>query len=432
MFGLVDGNNFYASCERVFQPALRGKPLVVLSNNDGCAIARSAEAKALGIKMGQPAHELKHPVRHHGLQLRSANFGLYADLSGRVVSVLRDAAPRVEVYSIDESFIDLDRVQDRERFARELRARFIGGPGIPNCIGIGPKKTLAKLANKAAKSADGVVDLGDPLKRDELLRRFPVDDLWGVGRRLAPKLICMGIRTAAGLRDAPPDDTLATFGVTLARTQRELQGHACMELQEVGPDRQQIMVSRSFADWVADHEAIAQALATFCGPRLRETARTGFGGVRALGVCAFRHLPARAAAAQRDEIGRAAGGDLGHYGRAGDREATAPRPAERRHRLQEGRGCIAGPGQTPRPTGRPVQPGRCWKRFADGDPRSDQPEVRSRHGRARRVWLEGQARLGYAPAHPFPQLHHLNRRTSKRPLLTPKFINRTPKRYAIF
>lgn len=286
MFGLVDGNNFYASCERVFQPALRGKPLVVLSNNDGCAIARSAEAKALGIKMGQPAHELKHLVRHHGLQLRSANFGLYGDLSGRVVSVLRDAAPRVEVYSIDESFIDLDRVRNRERFARELRARVHRWTGIPNCIGIGPTKTLAKLANKAAKSADGVVDLSDPLKREELLRRFPVEDLWGVGRRLAPKLMNMGIRTAAALRDAPPDDILATFGVTLARTQRELQGHACMELEEVEPDRQQIMVSRSFADRVADHDAIAQALATFA---VRACEKLRARGLVASGLWVFAH-----------------------------------------------------------------------------------------------------------------------------------------------
>jgi len=154
VFGLVDGNNFYASCERVFQPGLRGVPLVVLSNNDGCAIARSAEAKALGIKMGQPAHELKPLVRRHGLQMRSANFGLYGDMSPRVVSVLREAAPRVEVYSIDESFIDLDGIRDRERFARDLRQRVHRWTGIPNCIGIGPTKTLAKLANKVAKAQD--------------------------------------------------------------------------------------------------------------------------------------------------------------------------------------------------------------------------------------------------------------------------------------
>lgn len=286
MFGLVDGNNFYASCERVFQPALRGVPLVVLSNNDGCAIARSAEAKALGIKMGQPAHELKHLVRRHGLQMRSANFGLYGDMSARVVTILREAAPRVEVYSIDESFIDLEGVRNRERFARDLRQRVHRWTGIPNCIGIGPTKTLAKLANKVAKSADGVIDLGDTAYRDSVLQTFPVGDLWGVGRRLAPRLEAMGISTAAALRDAPADDILAAFGVTLARTQRELQGHPCMELEEIEPDRQQIMVSRSFADRVEDHEAIAQALATFA---VRACEKLRARGLVTAGVWVFAH-----------------------------------------------------------------------------------------------------------------------------------------------
>jgi len=162
--------------------------------------------------MGQPAHELKHLVRRHGLQMRSANFGLYCDMSARVVSILRDAAPRVEVYSIDESFIDLTGVPHREVFAQELRARVHRWTGIPNCIGIGPTKTLAKLASNPAKTSTGVVDLGDRAARDALLPRFPVEDLWGVGRRLAPKLVSMGVRTAADLRDAPADDILASSG----------------------------------------------------------------------------------------------------------------------------------------------------------------------------------------------------------------------------
>lgn len=263
MFALVDGNNFYASCERIFQPALRGKPLVVLSNNDGCAIARSAEAKALGVKMGHPAHELKQLVKHHGLQMRSANFGLYGDISARVVSILRAAAPRVEIYSIDESFVDVTGIRHREQFARDLRHRVRQWTGIPNCIGIGPTKTLAKLANKVAKSGDGVVDLGCAHARAAVLASFPVEDVWGVGRRLAPKLAARGIHTAAQLRDARTDDILAAFGVTLTRTQRELQGLTCMELEEVEPDRQQIVVSRSFGDRVSDHAALYEALATF-------------------------------------------------------------------------------------------------------------------------------------------------------------------------
>lgn len=275
MFALVDGNNFYASCERIFQPRLRGMPLVVLSNNDGCAIARTAEAKALGIKMGQPAHELKHLVKHHGLQMRSANFALYGDISARVVGILRDEAPRVEVYSIDESFLDMTGIRDREAFAHRLRIKVHRWTGIPNCIGMGPTKTLAKAANKAAKSGAGVVDLTNTSVRARVLATFPTTDLWGVGGRWGLRLANMGITTAAQLRDAPSDTILGEFGVTLARTQRELQGHACIELEEVAPDKQQIMVSRSFADRVDDHEAVAQALATFAVRACEKLRRDG-------------------------------------------------------------------------------------------------------------------------------------------------------------
>ncbi|MCC8470411.1 hypothetical protein LN470_11550 [Xanthomonas phaseoli] len=152
MFALIDGNNFYASCERVFQPELRGRPLVVLSNNDGCAIARSDEAKALGVAMGQPIHKVPVPVRRR-LALRSANFGLYGDIASRIGVILRQAAPRVEVYSIDESFLDLTGIQDRRQLAVDLRERVQQWTGIPNCIGIAPTKTLAKLANRVAKDA---------------------------------------------------------------------------------------------------------------------------------------------------------------------------------------------------------------------------------------------------------------------------------------
>jgi len=275
MFALVDGNNFYASCERVFDPKLRGKPLIVLSNNDGCAIARSAEAKALGVRMGHPAHELQHLVRDHGLLMRSANFTLYGDMSARVVQILQDAAPRVEVYSIDESFLDVAGIRHRAAFARDLRERVHRWTGIPNCIGIGPTKTLAKLANKVAKRGAGVVDLADPGDRAAALATFPVEDLWGVGRRWAARLANLGIHTAAHLRDAPPDDLLASFGVVLARTQRELQGHACIELQEIEPDRRQIIVSRSFGQRVDDHGAVAEALATFTERACEKLRRRG-------------------------------------------------------------------------------------------------------------------------------------------------------------
>jgi DNA polymerase V len=265
VFALVDGNAFYCSCEQVFSPELRGKPLVVLSNNDGCAIARTDEAKALGIRMGHPVFELRELERRRGLKMRSANFALYGDMSARMVTILREAAPRVEVYSIDESFLDLAGVsdRDRERLTVDLRAKLLRWIGIPTCIGIGPTKTLAKLANKAAKKGLGIVDVTDPSDRRAVLDRFPVADVWGVGRRWAAKLGELGVSTAAHLRDAPADLILQRFGIVLSRTQRELQGLSCSNLQEVEPDRQQIMVSRSFGSRVKDHAEIAEAIATF-------------------------------------------------------------------------------------------------------------------------------------------------------------------------
>ena len=274
MFALVDGNNFYASCERVFDPSLRGKPLVVLSNNDGCAIARSAEAKALGVGMAQPIHEVPQEVRRQ-LVVRSANFTLYGDISARVLAILRDAAPRVEPYSIDESFLDLVGIRDRVAFARDLRDRVHRWTGVPNCVGIGPTKVLAKAANKLAKRGAGVVDLTDTAARAAGLADYPTAHLWGIGSRTAAKLAARGIRTAAQLRDAPAADILSAFGVTIARVQRELQGHPCIALEEIEPDRKQIIVSRSFGQRVEDHEAVAQALATFAVRACEKLRRRG-------------------------------------------------------------------------------------------------------------------------------------------------------------
>ena len=263
MFGLVDGNNFYASCERVFQPKLIGKPVVVLSNNDGCAIARSAECKALGVKMGQPIHEVPADVRKQ-LVIRSANFGLYGEISGRIVGILRDLFPRVEVYSIDESFITFDGISDCERAAKEARARILQWTGIPCCVGIGPTKTLAKAGNKVAKKMpSGVIDLADEDIRTAQLSRYLVEDLWGVGRKFAARLGAEGILTAQDLIHADPETLRARYGVVLARTQRELQGIPCSDLQEVEPDRQQIVVSRSFGKEVIELDDLTEAVATF-------------------------------------------------------------------------------------------------------------------------------------------------------------------------
>ena len=209
MFALLDGNNFYASCERVFQPELRTAPLVVLSNNDGCVIARSDEAKALGIPMGQPLHQLA-PATRRQLAIRSANFTLYGDMSARVLALLRQAAPRVQPYSIDESFLDLTGMAECLLQMQQLRERVQRWTGIPNCVGIGPTKTLAKLANHVAKSAQrkpgsyppqfaGVADLGalTPQALQAVLEATPVGEVWGVGRRWERKLQALGIHSAA-------------------------------------------------------------------------------------------------------------------------------------------------------------------------------------------------------------------------------------------
>ena len=286
MFALVDGNNFYASCEQVFQPALRLKPLVVLSNNDGCAIARCGQSKALGIRMGQPAHELKDYVKRFGLQMRSANFGLYGDMSARVVETLREFSRRIEVYSIDESFLDLSGIRDRESLGQDIRYTVKQWTGIPCCVGIGPTKTLAKMANKWAKKHGGVIDASNAVERAEIMAQFPVEDLWGVGRKWSVKLNEQGILSALDLAKAHPDLLLKRFGVVMARTQKELQGRPCIGLEEQEPDRQQILVSRSFGQRVESHAEVQQAAATFA---VRACEKLRKRGLVASGVWLFAH-----------------------------------------------------------------------------------------------------------------------------------------------
>lgn len=263
MIGLVDGNNFYASCERVWDPKLIGRPVVILSSNDGCAIARSNEAKRLGVKMGQPIHEVPADVRKQ-LIIRSANFGLYGDMSGRVASILRELFSRVEIYSIDESFITFDGIKDRAQAAKEARRRILQWTGIPVCVGIGPTKTLSKMGNKLAKKTqDGVIDLADEGFRASQMARYPVEDLWGVGRKFAGRLGAEGILTARDLISADPETLRARYGVVLSRTQRELQGIPCSDLQEIEPSRKQIVVSRSFGKECLDLDDLSEAVATF-------------------------------------------------------------------------------------------------------------------------------------------------------------------------
>ena len=267
LLALVDCNNFYASCERVFQPELRGKPVVVLSNNDGCVIARSNEAKALGIEMGAPWHLHKAAFAEAGVVVRSSNYTLYGQMSARVMSILAEFTPELEVYSIDEAFLDLQGFDDRvEAHARDLRATVLRWTGIPVSVGIAPTKTLAKVANRMAKkdpACHGVALLMTAATQEAALARMELTDLWGVARRTAEKLQAIGITTPLQLRQADPRFVRERFSVVLERTVYELRGLPCIALEEVTPNRKSIMASRSFGRPVTTATEMAEAVATY-------------------------------------------------------------------------------------------------------------------------------------------------------------------------
>ena len=269
VFALVDCNNFYASCEKLFRPDLKDTPVVVLSNNDGCVVARSREAKLLGIKMGVPVFQIKAEMQRHGILAFSSNYALYADLSSRVMRTLEEMAPRVEVYSIDEAFLDLtgiESVLSLVEFGQQVRERIGHWIGITVCVGIAPTKTLAKLANHAAKkypATQGVVDLTNPDRQRRLLALVPVDDVWGVGRRLSKRLNALGITTALDLANASPRAIRDQFSVVLERTVRELNGESCIELEEIPPTKKQIVCSRSFGAKVTQFELLREAVCEY-------------------------------------------------------------------------------------------------------------------------------------------------------------------------
>lgn len=275
-YGLIDGNSFYVSCERVWDPSMRGVPAVVLGNADGCAIALSQEAKALGIQIGTPIFQVPDRVRRQ-LQVRSANFALYGDISARVVTILRGLFPRVEVYSIDENFVDLAGLPDPAATAALARERILQWVGIPCCVGLGATRTLAKAGNKLAKvQSRRAVKAGSLAvfhATPENIDQLPVEDVWGVGRRYTERLQQEGVRTAADLAGLPTDAVRARYGVVLARTQLELRGMACADLVLEEPDRQQIVVSRTFGCDVGEPADALEALSTFTTQafqRLRE------------------------------------------------------------------------------------------------------------------------------------------------------------------
>ncbi|WLB57431.1 Y-family DNA polymerase [Bradyrhizobium japonicum] len=264
---LVDCNNFYASCERVFQPALRGKPVVVLSNNDGCVIARSNEAKALGIGMGDPWHLNEAKFEKAGVIVRSSNYTLYGDMSARVMRTLSEFSSRLEVYSIDEAFLDLSGFErDLQSHGRELRRTVLQWTGIPVSVGIAPTKLLAKVANRVAKkspASGGVLSLMSAEAQTSALATLELTDLWGVAARLAKRLNEIGITTPLELRNADARFIRERLGVVGERIVLELQGTPCLRLEQVAPDRKSIVCSRSFGRAVQQRQEMEQAVATY-------------------------------------------------------------------------------------------------------------------------------------------------------------------------
>ncbi|MBK4727978.1 translesion error-prone DNA polymerase V subunit UmuC [Pantoea agglomerans] len=269
MYALVDVNSFYTSCETVFRPDLRGQPVVVVSNNDGCVISRSAEAKALGIKMGAPYFKLKQELQRQHVHVFSSNYALYADLSERVMMLLTEMSPGIEIYSIDEAFINVAGVENcmpLETFGHQMRSRVLKETGLTVGVGIGPTKTLAKLANYAAKKwrrAGGVVDLSNVDRQRKLLALVPVEEVWGVGRRISKKLNGMGIENALQLAESSLWVIRKNFNVVLERTARELRGEPCLGVEEFAPTKQQIMCSRSFGHRITDYEEMHQAICAY-------------------------------------------------------------------------------------------------------------------------------------------------------------------------
>ncbi|MBJ8891141.1 Y-family DNA polymerase [Citrobacter sp. FDAARGOS_156] len=270
MFALVDVNSFYASCETAFRPDLKGRPVVVLSNNDGCVIARNAEAKTIGVKMGDPYFRQKDLFHRCGVVCFSSNYELYADMSSRVMATLEALSPRCEIYSIDEAFCDLSGVRNcrvLEDFGRELKDAVYQNTGLAVGVGIAQTKTLAKLANHAAKKwqkqTGGVVDLSNLERQRKLMSALPVDEVWGIGRRIGKKLEAMGIKTVLELADTDIRFIRKHFNVVLERTVRELRGEPCLELEEFAPVKQEIVCSRSFGERITNYDAMRQGICSY-------------------------------------------------------------------------------------------------------------------------------------------------------------------------
>lgn len=276
MFGLIDCNNFYASCERVFNPALNGKPVIVLSNNDGCVIARSNEAKELGIKMGVPAYQIKNLIDSHGIAVFSSNYTLYGDMSGRVMSILTELAPEIEVYSIDEAFLNLDGIKELQPLGTNIVNSVTRGTGIPMSLGIASTKTLAKIANKFAKkypAYNRVCIIDTEEKHLKALQQTEIRDVWGIGHKQAAKLEKQGVKTAYDFIQLPEAWVRKEMTVTGERTWKELRGISCIRMESIPPAKKQICTSRSFGKMISDIDTLIEAIATHastCARKLRK------------------------------------------------------------------------------------------------------------------------------------------------------------------
>lgn len=276
VFGLADCSNFYASCEKLFRPDLKDVPVVVMSSNDGCVVARSREAKALGFKMGQPYFECREQIERHGVVVFSSNFTLYGDISQRVMSTLEQLSPKISQYSVDEAFLDATGINDLLGFGRHVRKTVLQWTGIEVGVGFAQTKTLAKLANHAAKqypATGGVVDLTLRTRQERLMALVPVAEVWGVGRRYAERLTGLGIHTALQLAQTDPKYIRKHFSVVLERTVAELNGESCQDLDELVPASQQIIRSRSFGTRITVRAQMGQAITDFvarAAEKLRE------------------------------------------------------------------------------------------------------------------------------------------------------------------
>lgn len=278
MFALIDCNSFYASCEKIFRPDLKDRPVVILSNNDGCVIARSPEAKKMGVSMTQPWYQIKDQYLSKGGVVFSSNYELYADISNRVMNVLSDVCPEIDIYSIDEAFLDLRSFKkniDLVNFSYDCKRKIREWVGVPVSIGIAPTKTLAKLANKVAKDDprfDGVVILSEPKIIKHFLRSMPVEKIWGIGKRLTARLENIGVKTAHDLTRIDSRLIGDNFNVVLERTVRELKGQSCITLHDFMEPKKQIMVSRSFGRSIRSKNLLSEAI-SFHASRAAEKLR---------------------------------------------------------------------------------------------------------------------------------------------------------------